>query len=102
MSIRYAAAPIGKLRWQAPRPPVWNNTQVTPAVNQPPLCPQTGAFGVPEAYGFDSGLGDEDCLYLNVYATPNASNLPVLLWIRMHLTVILSSHGKAQSTSLTI
>ncbi|KAI1642154.1 putative carboxylesterase [Daldinia loculata] len=80
-SIRYAAAPIGKLRWQAPRPPVWNNTQVTPAVNQPPLCPQTGAFGVPEAYGFDSGLGDEDCLYLNVYATPNASNLPVLLWI---------------------
>ncbi|KAI0854069.1 Alpha/Beta hydrolase protein [Daldinia vernicosa] len=80
-SIRYAAAPIGKLRWQAPQLPVWNNTQVTPAVKQPPLYPQTGAYGIPEAYGFNSGPGDEDCLYLNVYATPNASNLPVLLWI---------------------
>ncbi|KAI2640842.1 putative carboxylesterase [Hypomontagnella submonticulosa] len=79
--IRYAAPPVGKLRWQAPQPPVWDNDRVTPAVDQPPLCPQSGAFGVPEAYGFNSGPGDEDCLYLNVYAAPNASNLPVLLWI---------------------
>lgn len=25
--------------------------------------------------------GNEDCLYLNVYAPPNATRLPVLVWI---------------------
>ncbi|KAI1097938.1 putative carboxylesterase [Jackrogersella minutella] len=80
-SVRYAAPPVGNLRWQAPQPPVRDNGRVIPAVDQPPLCPQTGAFGVPEAYGFNSGPGDEDCLYLNVYAAPNATNLPVLVWI---------------------
>jgi carboxylesterase type B len=25
--------------------------------------------------------GNEDCLYLNVYAPPNAAKLPVLVWI---------------------
>ncbi|KAK6953882.1 hypothetical protein Daesc_003844 [Daldinia eschscholtzii] len=80
-SVRYAAPPVGKLRWQAPQPPVWNNTKVTPAVDQPPLCPQTGAYGVPDSYGFISAPGDEDCLYLNVYADPKASNLPVFVWI---------------------
>ena len=73
---------MGKLRWQAPVSPPQNNSQVTLATEQPPECPQTGAFGVPEVYGFNSGPGDEDCLFLNVYAAPNASNLPVLLWIR--------------------
>ncbi|KAI0148284.1 putative carboxylesterase [Hypoxylon sp. NC0597] len=80
-SVRYAAPPVGKLRWQAPQAPAWDNGRVTPAVDQPPSCPQTGAFGVPKAYGFNSGPGDEDCLYLNVYAAPNATNLPVLVWI---------------------
>ena len=57
---------------------------MTPAIDQPPRCPQSGAFGTPEEYGFDSVPGDEDCLYLNVYAAPNASDLPVVVWIRMH------------------
>lgn len=82
LSVRYAAPPVGKLRWQAPVSPPQNNSQVTLATEQPPLCPQTGAYGVPEVYGFNSAPGDEDCLFLNVYAAPNASNLPVLLWIR--------------------
>ncbi|KAI0112061.1 Alpha/Beta hydrolase protein [Nemania sp. FL0031] len=80
-SIRYAAPPTGNHRWQAPQPPLYNGGRVTPAVDQPPLCPQTGAYGVPKAYGFNSGLGNEDCLYLNVYAAPNATDLPVLVWI---------------------
>lgn len=82
-SVRYAAPPVGKFRWQAPLPPQGNNSQVTLAVEQPPLCPQSGAFGVPELYGFNSALGDEDCLFLNVYAAPDASALSVLVWIRM-------------------
>ncbi|KAI0897137.1 putative carboxylesterase [Annulohypoxylon nitens] len=80
-SVRYAAPPVGKLRWQAPQPPLRDSSGVIPAVDQPPICPQSGAFGVPEAYGFNSGPGDEDCLYLNVYAAPNATDLPVLVWI---------------------
>ncbi|KAI1201952.1 Alpha/Beta hydrolase protein [Nemania serpens] len=80
-SIRYAAPPTGHRRWQAPEPPLYDGDHITHAVEQPPLCPQTGAFGVPEIYGFNSGLGNEDCLYLNVYAAPNATNLPVLVWI---------------------
>ncbi|KAI1749224.1 Alpha/Beta hydrolase protein [Xylaria castorea] len=80
-SIRYAAPPTGTRRWQAPESPLHENSVITPAVAQPPLCPQTGAFGVPKAYGFNSGPGNEDCLYLNVYAAPNATDLPVLVWI---------------------
>lgn len=83
-SIRYAAPPVGKLRWQAPQAPPSATTpdRVVPAVDQPPWCPQSGAFGVPSVYGFNSNLGNEDCLYLNVYAPPQAERLPVLVWIR--------------------
>lgn len=80
-SVRYAAPPVGSLRWQAPQPPTGNGSLVS-AVEQPPLCPQTGGYGLPEVYGFNSSLGDEDCLFLNIYAAPNASNLPVFVWIR--------------------
>lgn len=73
---------MGKRRWQAPAAPLQNNSHITLAVDQPPVCPQSGAAGTPYVYGFNSGPGDEDCLYLNVYAPPNATDLPVLLWIR--------------------
>ncbi|PQE09501.1 Carboxylesterase type B protein [Rutstroemia sp. NJR-2017a BVV2] len=34
------------------------------------------------SYNFTrSGLGTEDCLYLSVWAPPNATNLPVMFWI---------------------
>lgn len=80
--MRYAAAPIAKLRWQAPTDPPSNKSGIISATEQPPICPQTGGYGLPDVYGFTSGYGDEDCLYLNVYAAPNASALPVLVWIR--------------------
>lgn len=75
---------MGALRWQAPQPvqpSPEDGGQVIPAVERPPRCPQSGAFGTPAKYGFNSGLGDEDCLFLNVYAAPNATDLPVLVWI---------------------
>ncbi|EAW14623.1 putative carboxylesterase [Aspergillus clavatus NRRL 1] len=79
--IRYAAPPVGHLRWQPPNPPVKNNSRVLPAVDQPPYCPQSGAAGTPTVYGFNSAPGNEDCLFLNVYAPPGASDLPVFVWI---------------------
>lgn len=78
--IRYAAPPLGRLRWQAPQTPA-RNSKVQQAVDQPPLCPQSGAAKTPAIYGFNSGPGDEDCLFLNVYAPPNARKLPVFVWI---------------------
>jgi hypothetical protein len=81
-SIRYASPPVGQLRWQPPRPPAKNNGRIIPAVDQPPVCPQSGAAGTPAIYGFNSGPGDEDCLFLNVYAPSGASDLPVFVWIR--------------------
>ncbi|KAJ5657956.1 uncharacterized protein N7484_001605 [Penicillium longicatenatum] len=79
--IRYAAPPVGKLRWQAPQAPPVNRTSVQYAIKQPPLCPQSGGAKLPKVYGFNSALGDEDCLFLNVYAPVGAKDLPVLLWI---------------------
>ncbi|KAE8393100.1 Alpha/Beta hydrolase protein [Aspergillus alliaceus] len=79
--VRYAAPPINQLRWQPPVGPAQNNSHIIPAVDQPPLCPQSGAAKTPTVFGFNSGPGDEDCLYLNVYAPPGASDLPVLVWI---------------------
>lgn len=81
-SIRYASPPVGQLRWQPPKPPTKNNSQIISAVDQPPVCPQSGAAGTPTIYGFNSGPGNEDCLFLNVYAPPDASDLPVFIWIR--------------------
>jgi carboxylesterase type B len=43
-----------------------------------PVCPQS-----PPSSAGPVGFipGDEDCLYLNVYAPPQAVELPVLVWI---------------------
>lgn len=42
-----------------------------------PICPQS----YPSVPGVPFIPGDEDCLFLNVYAPANARNLPVLVWI---------------------
>lgn len=57
------------------------------ARDQPPLCPQSGGAGLPDVYGFNSGPGNEDCLFLNVYAPPGAKDLPVFVWIRKPIRV---------------
>ncbi|KAK0756325.1 hypothetical protein N5P37_011240 [Trichoderma harzianum] len=76
--IRYAAAPIGNLRWQPPRfPATQPSAQPIPATDFGPICPQA-YLAVP---GVPSILGNEDCLFLNVYAPSNASRLPVLVYI---------------------
>jgi hypothetical protein len=83
--IRYAAPPLGKLRFAAPQAPAKNKTSTITADKYPPICPQTGgSIEVPAAYGFTSALGDEDCLFLNVFAPANAKNLPIFFWIRKY------------------
>ncbi|KAK8043108.1 carboxylesterase [Apiospora phragmitis] len=75
--IRYAAPPIGKLRWQRPQAPVANRSEVIQATENPPQCPQTRS----RASGPGPPLSTEDCLFLSLYAPAHATNLPVLVWI---------------------
>lgn len=76
--IRFAAAPVGSLRWQAPQPPSVNRSSVILASLNGNICPQAGANA---EFSASTTGGNEDCLFLNVFAPENAPNLPVLVWI---------------------
>ncbi|GAB7352186.1 hypothetical protein MBLNU459_g2664t2 [Dothideomycetes sp. NU459] len=79
--IRFAAPPIGSLRWQAPQAPLMNRSETANASIFGSQCPQS-ALSTDGAPSFlKSSFASEDCLFLNVYAPPNADNLPVLIWI---------------------
>ncbi|KAK2747903.1 hypothetical protein FQN57_001494 [Myotisia sp. PD_48] len=95
--IRYAAPPTEKRRWQPPVEPAKNRTAVLPAFEYAYHCPWTSTapftgnnFTKPpldkeqiEKNPFFRSVirGNEDCLFLNVFAPANAKNLPVLVWI---------------------
>lgn len=92
--IRYAAPPLGDLRWAAPAAPATNRTSPIAATAYPPHCPQTGASSeTPPQYGFNSGPGNEDCLFLNVFAPAAARNLPVFVWIHGGGYALFSTTG---------
>lgn len=63
LGIRYASAP----RFEAPAPVA---------------CEQLGELG-PRCPQLEDGafVGDEECLYLNVWAPEDAADLPVMVWI---------------------
>ena len=77
--IRYADAPIGQNRWAAPKPPPNTGANITLTETYPSMCPQTFFGGSPAV-----GYFDEDCLMLQVVATPNPDPrkpLPVMVYI---------------------
>ncbi|GAC94387.1 carboxylesterase [Pseudozyma hubeiensis SY62] len=79
--IRFAASPTAELRWQAPQPPSLNRSEVIDASQYASQCPQI-PFGNPDFQISAQYQGDmEDCLFLNVFAPENATNLPVMFWI---------------------
>ena len=77
--IRYAAAPMGELRWRAPvRPEPW--TEVADATVYGAVCPQPKS-PIPMGAGTRAS---EDCLFLNVWAPSGSvagAGLPVLVWV---------------------
>ena len=71
--IPFAAPPVGKLRFMKPSP-------VGPWDGVLDLSHKKTAMCIQE----NTELGDEDCLYLNVYVPANEENtsaLPVMVWI---------------------
>ncbi len=80
VGIPYAAAPTGERRWRAPQPPEpWSG--IREALTAGPRCPQKPSL-LAEGDSADAAVaGSEDCLYLNVWAPPNASALPVMFWV---------------------
>jgi para-nitrobenzyl esterase len=74
--IRYAAAPVGELRWQPPRPaaPITVETDATQYGND---CMQTRL-----PWDQSKSQMSEDCLFLNVWTpTKRSQLLPVMVWI---------------------
>ncbi|KAA1251605.1 carboxylesterase/lipase family protein [Mycobacterium simiae] len=78
--IRYAAPPVGDLRFRAPEPPErW--TEVADATLFGPACPQPPIPNVPLELGAPQR---EDCLRLNIWApadTQPGGGKPVMVWL---------------------
>lgn len=75
LGIPFAAPPVGPLRWQPPtEPKIWQGTRQATAFSPP--CPQVDDNG--------AVIGNEDCLYLNVWkplAASAGANLPVMVFV---------------------
>jgi para-nitrobenzyl esterase len=69
--VRYAAPPVGDLRFQAPAAPVaFDGTE------------DATAFGPNCLQGSNSGpVGEEDCLFLNVWAHDDDTQRPVIVFL---------------------
>lgn len=81
-AIPYAEPPVGDMRWRAPRPAEsWGGERQS--ITAPDFCPQLANSLSADLAGVEAGtlIGNEDCLYVDVYAPPNAANLPVMMWI---------------------
>ena len=81
--LPYAAPPVGELRWRAPRPAQgWDGARIATEFGS--RCPQYSNY-LNAGEGLEPGifLGSEDCLFLDIYAPPNAQDkkLPVMVWI---------------------
>jgi para-nitrobenzyl esterase len=88
--VRYAAPPVGDLRFRAPQPPArW--TEVADATRYGPCCPQPIFPNMPLDLGAPQG---EDCLRLNVWASADArpgDAKPVMVWLHGGAYVLGSS-----------
>ena len=71
LGIPYAAPPIGELRWKPPQPalPIEGVHDASHVGEQ---CPQALSL---------TGVGAEDCLFLNVWVPQRGRELPVMVWL---------------------
>lgn len=80
LGIPYAEPPVGALRWRAPEPPPpWEG--VRESLTAGPRCPQKPSLLAEGDAPGATHAGQEDCLYLNVWAPADADGVPVMVWI---------------------
>jgi para-nitrobenzyl esterase len=88
--VRYAAPPVGELRWRSPRAPQrW--TEPAAATSVGPVCPQPTDPRLPIDLGAPQG---DDCLTLNVWAssdTEPGDRKPVMVWVHGGAYILGSS-----------
>ncbi len=88
--IRYAAPPVGDLRFRVPEPPErW--TEVADATSFGPACPQPSLPNIPLDLGAPQS---EDCLRLNIWAssdTEPGDGKPVMVWLHGGAYILGSS-----------
>ncbi len=88
--IRYAAPPVGDLRFRAPEPPKrW--TEVADAITFGPACPQPPLPNIPLDLGAPQS---EDCLSLNIWASTDiepGDAKPVMMWLHGGAYILGSS-----------
>ena len=98
-AVRYAAAPVGELRWRAPQPPqAWS--EPADASRTGPVCPQPTDPRIPIDLGAPQG---EDFLTLNVWAPPGTQpgdGKAVMVWVHGGAYILGSAsqplyHGRA-------
>ena len=78
--VRYAAPPVGSLRWAPPRLATPSAASQT-SYAYGPNCPQKlEANGMPNVGGA-SGPISEDCLFLNIWAPLQSTKAPVMVWL---------------------
>lgn len=91
--MRYAAPPVGNLRWAPPAGPECKSS-VADAVHFRSVCPQ-----VRPLTSAGKTAGQEDCLFVNVW-TPTLrpeAKLPVMVWIHGGYLHMLSGGEPAYS-----
>ena len=89
LGLPYAKAPVGALRWRAPRPPqswsgVRDASRFGSVCSQGEVSLKSTRYAVSMEISEDVEDGSEDCLYLNVWAPRDlevGEQLPVMVWI---------------------
>lgn len=89
MGIPYAEPPVGNLRFRPPQSKKSWHPDILATQNEPPKCAQLHF----KTLEFE---GQEDCLYLNVYAPEHRNHerhtkFPVMAWI--HGGSLITGHG---------
>tara|TARA_Y200000002_G_scaffold240774_1_gene199025 strand:+ start:28456 stop:30279 length:1824 start_codon:yes stop_codon:yes gene_type:complete len=80
--IPYAQAPIGDLRWKAPRKLI-KSKSIIPKKDGNFCIQKTSTLGGSSQFSEETISGSEDCLYLDIVTPKKSSNipLPVMFWI---------------------
>jgi len=74
LGIRFAAPPVGELRWRAPADPELSQGTIQDATQYKAVCPGENQAVTP-------GKLEEDCLFLNVFTPANATGKKLPVWV---------------------